>query len=135
MKKILISSLVVVTMLAFLSCSNANVAEISVEFSWKDTKICSDINPEIRLFNMPNETVAIVVTMFDTGYQREHCYETIKYDGYNIIAKGSLKKNYYGPCPGVGAPVYEFSIKALDGNKKVIGKGRKGHKFPPEKDE
>lgn len=122
----------VICILGF-SCSNVSpdAAELVVDFSWEGMTPCGWGNPEITLGGVPENTKALVVSMYDSVYFHNHGEVTIAYDGIGIIKMGVLEE-LQGPCPPDVPGRYKITIKALDENDRVIGIGIKKRYFPEE---
>ncbi len=103
---------------------------LDVEFTWDGIRRCTGISPEIRVANIPEGTVAFQVKLKDhDSPDYNHGGGTVPNDGSGIIAKKALKpdfglKNRYrGPCPPMGSHTYEFTVKAVDADGKVLAEG------------
>ena len=128
-------ALSMVLIFAVVGCSNEKVSPdavgLTIDFSWKETKDCTDISPELHIQGIPDGTMFIDVDMWDLTNRYHHGGGKVTYDGTGVIARGALRE-YRGPCPSLGSPRYEFTVKALDAKGVVIGKGIKMKRFPPE---
>ena len=52
-------------------------------------------------------------------------------DSSGIIAAGTTKSGYNGPCPPSGRHRYEFSVKAMAADGSIVGFGKAMRLFPP----
>ena len=86
-------------------------------------------NPEISIGSIPENTKALVVSMYDSVYFHDHGEVTITYDGTGTIKMGALVE-LQGPCPPDVPGRYEITVEALDVNKVIIGMGSKKRYFP-----
>jgi hypothetical protein len=121
--------------LANPSCSDVspNAVDLTIDFSWQGVTPCSWGNPEINIEGLPDNTKALVFGMYDHAYFYDHGEATIAYDGSGTIKRGASEE-IYAPCPPPDTPGrYKITVKALDGNDKVIGIGSKERYFPEEK--
>jgi hypothetical protein len=114
-----------------LSCSkedaDSSVPRLEIDFTWPNAEECFDKrSPEIRIKEVPEGTRAFAVSLYDVSNRREHGGGTVNFEGKGLIAEGSVKGNYEGPCPpGRGAsPDYEMTVKAIDEWGKVLGIGK-----------
>lgn len=115
-----------------LACSDEpSKPAIMVDFSWQGIKTCSDTSPEIHIQGIPKETIQLHVSMFDKTNAYEHGGCKLDYDGSGVLPQGALK-GYRGPCPSYGSPRYEFTVEALGSDGKVLARGKKMRRFPPE---
>lgn len=117
-----------------IGCSNVSpdAVDLKVDFSWQGMAACGWGNPEISIEGVPENTKALMVSMYDHAYFHDHGEVTIPYDGTSIIKMGVLEK-IQGPCP-FGVPGrYKITVKALDGDDIIIGTGSKERYFPEEK--
>ena len=110
--------------------SYPDAAVLVVDFSWKQTQNCSDISPELNVQGLPEGTNTIDVDMWDLTNSYHHGGGQVANDGTGVIPAGALKE-YQGPCPTYGSPKYEFTVKALDKDGRVLGIGKKMKRFPP----
>jgi phosphatidylethanolamine-binding protein (PEBP) family uncharacterized protein len=118
-----------------LGCATMNVSpdavDLSVEFTWKDTKACSNISPEILVSNLPAEIQIVKVVLTDIDVPTwNHGGGEIDNFGNGKIPAGSLKSGYNGPCPPSGSHRYQFTVKAVDADGVIIGIGKAERKFP-----
>lgn len=129
--KMIIYLLMVTCLFAFWSCEKVskNAVELSVDFSWEGINQCGWGNPTIFLDNVPKNTKYIKIQMYDHAYAYDHGEVIMPFDGEKII-KNNRFDNIQGPCPPHQPGEYEITIKALDGNKVVIGKGSRVRHFP-----
>lgn len=111
----------------------ADAVKLIVDFSWKNTKRCSDVSPEIKVTGFPESTKSFKVSLKDLDTISPdpfyHGGGTVANDGSGVIAAGSLKY-YKGPCPQFGIHRYVFTVKAVDAGGRTIGIGKKMNKFP-----
>ena len=117
------------------SCSDVSpdAVDLTVDFSWQGIVPCSWGNPEINIGGLPDNTRALEIGMYDHAYFYDHGEATIAYDGSGIIKRGASEK-IYAPCPPPDTPGrYKITVKALNGNDKVIGIGSKERYYPEEK--
>jgi len=127
-----ISSVLIVLFFVFANCSKVSpdAVELKVDFSWKGLVPCAvGGNPEIRVSGIPNDTKAIVVSLYDN--RLSHGKQTFTYDGSGIIKKGALDE-IEGPCPVFDPGRYKFKIEAVNENGLIIGIGSKERRFPEE---
>jgi len=110
--------------LFIFGCSDASpdAVKLEVDFSWQGMTPCSWGNPEISIGGFPENTITIVVSMYDSVYLHDHGEVTIAYDGSGIIKMGVLEE-LQGPCPPDVPGRYKITVKALDENSVVIGTG------------
>ncbi|MCP4553549.1 MAG: hypothetical protein GY834_16240 [Bacteroidetes bacterium] len=122
--------LVIAFLILFVSCSSDNCgpdcAKISIDFTW-DLKNM-DISPKLILQSVPKGTTHFKIKMFDLSNRYPHGNEKIINDGSNIIKAGTIDP-YQEPQPMFGPTRYEFTIKALNQDGKIIGIGKKMRKF------
>ncbi len=102
--------------------------ELEVSVDLNDTHRCSRISPEIEIDSPPAGTVSFEVTLEDTTKSGPmHGGGSYEYDGDRIavIPEGALTRYYTGPCPPAAdnGRIYQYVVKALDVNKRVIGVG------------
>ena len=143
----------IIVIFFFLSLGiSANVysAELEFIFDWSDLKKCTTGNPNrvtnpiFYLNNIPNNTKYIQFSLSDrdaTGYNhgggkvdiseikviKEKETNFGKYEF--VIEPGKFK--YDSPCPPSGKHTYEWTAKAKDEKKKLIGKKAKSkQKYP-----
>lgn len=120
-------------LLLFYACDkiSPDAVSISVDFTWG--KRGENIkNPEIKLMGVPPETKFLEVELIDRDIPPANHggVERITYDGNGVIPSGALK-NYLGPAPPPHGHLYEFTVKALDAEKVIIGIGKKAKKCCP----
>ena len=103
-----------------------NYKTMNVSFSF-DTTGCAlnSPSPEIKIENVPDGTAFFQVSMVDLDVRSfNHGGGTAENAGDGIIKKGALK-GYKGPCPPSGTHTYEFTVKALNGDKSLLlGEGK-----------
>jgi len=125
-----VNLLAIAFLILFVSCSNdncgPNCAEISVDFTWDNENMGT--SPELILQDVPKGTTHFEVKMFDLSNRYPHGKEKIKNDGSNKIKAGTIDP-YQEPQPMFGPTRYEFTIKALNQDGKVIGIGKKMRRF------
>ncbi len=102
--------------------------ELEVTVHINDTHRCSRISPEIEIESPPAGTVAFDITLQDTTKNGpSHGGGTYEYDGDStaVIPEGALTRYYTGPCPSAAdnGRIYQYVVKALDVNKRMIGIG------------
>jgi phosphatidylethanolamine-binding protein (PEBP) family uncharacterized protein len=108
--------------------------KMDVDFSWEGIPVCSHESPEIRVSNVPEDTVVLRVKLKDISMPVwNHGGGNIRYNGSGIIPTGALDIGYNGPCPPNGRHKYEFSVMAVDAEDVVIGFGKAVQPFPPKK--
>ena len=104
----------------------ANVQEMIVEFEFEVAE-CTDrkTSPEIRVKNVPDGTVFLQAKFRDLDYlSYNHGGGIIEYKGGGIIPTGALE-HYTSPCSPSKDNRYEFTVKALNGDKSlVLGEGK-----------
>lgn len=117
--------------LSWATFAVAGPAELGVKFSWDGIRKCTAISPEIKITHIPEGTVSFRVKLKDLDVpDYHHGGGTVPNDGSGIIPKRALKYDtglkdaYRGPCPPMGAHYYEFTVKALDSNGKVLAEGK-----------
>lgn len=106
-----------------------NAVDISVDFSWEGMEECGWGNPEVHFNGVPERTKSIQIKMYDHVYIMDHGKAVMPYTGNEVIPRGQFQK-IQGPCPTSEPGRYEITIKALDENDVVIGKGSKERLFP-----
>jgi len=137
-KYLIIFMIICICILLFLGVFNlysaqkkVKIVKLNIEFSWKGIKKCSNRSPEIRVKNIPPNTKYFKVTLKDLDVPTwNHGGGTVKNNNSGIIPAGSLKDGYNGPCPPSGSHKYEFTVKALDKKRVVLGIGKAVKMFP-----
>ena len=107
-----------------------NSVELTVDFSFEEKHRCSRISPEISVSGIPAGTKSLMVKLKKvwTGGPRGE-WKVIN-DGSGIIPAGSLKSDYFGPCPPKGSHLrYQFTVKAVSEDGKIIGIGNAEDNF------
>ena len=120
--------------LALAGCSNVSpdAVDLTVDFSWKGLVPCAlGGNPEIRVSGIPDETKALVVSLYDHGLL--HGKQTFIYDGSGIIKKGALDE-IEGPCPFADSGRYKFKVETVNEKGVIIGFGSREKYFPEKKE-
>ena len=118
---------------AFAGCSDVSpdAVELTVDFSWEGLVPCAmGGNPELRVSGLPDETKALVVSLYDHGLL--HGKQTFSYGGSGIIKQGALDE-IEGPCPFADSGRYKFKVEAVDQNSVIIGIGSRERYFPEKK--
>ncbi len=126
--------LLLIMVIAFISCEKVSedAVKLSVEYSWEGLEPCGWGNPEIHISGIPEKTKNLKIIMYDHEYSHKHGTVITPYSGENTITKNRFKK-IQGPCPPNDPGEYEITIKAIDENEIVIGKGSKTRFFPEKK--
>lgn len=130
-KKLLMVMFVIVTF-AIVNCSNVSsgVVDLKVDFTWEGYNHCGMGLPQLSINGIPGNTKYLSISMYDHEYGFDHGEVKIAYDGSNAIVKGSYKE-ITGPCPPPnGQGRYKITVKAIDENDSIIGKGSKEKPFP-----
>jgi phosphatidylethanolamine-binding protein (PEBP) family uncharacterized protein len=108
-----------------------NVVALDVDFSWEEEHRCSSKSPAIQVAGVPEGTKSFKVSLVDLDVPFwHHGGGAVENDGSGIIAAGSLKSGYNGPCPPSGSHRYEFTVHAVDEEGRIIGTGKRMKKFP-----
>jgi len=128
-------SLCICLLLLLVGCATtqnqADIPELGVTFTWKDTQRCSKISPEIRISAIPAGTQSFSVKLKDLDAPRwNHGGGAVANDGSGIIPSGALQKGYNGPCPPSGSHRYKFTVKALGDDGRVVGTGSAIQNYP-----
>jgi hypothetical protein len=120
-----------VTLLALLAaaCSTSQqqaprgAPELGVEFTWKDTRPCSDVSPRIVVRDVPAATKRFRVELVDIdSAMSRHGGGDVDAAADGVIAAGALK-SYRGPCPSQHSIEYEMRVAALDASGRVLARG------------
>jgi phosphatidylethanolamine-binding protein (PEBP) family uncharacterized protein len=108
-----------------------NLATLGVDFSWSETKACSDKPPAFTITNIPADTKTLKFHMTDMNVPSyNHGGGTVEYSGSGDIPEGSFR--YTGPCPPSGSHNYRFQVTALNADGTLaLGKGENTKAFPP----
>ena len=125
--------LTVLSLILIFICpaSQAGEVRLGVGFSWEGITECSDYSPEIRVSSVPREARSFRVLLENLDDPSAyHGGGMVDNDGSGIIPAGALTRDYRGPCPSGEAHRYRFTVYALDGFSKTIGKGRATRLFP-----
>ena len=104
---------------------------MSVKFSWAGYQACSSSSPAFNVSDVPTGTARLAFKMVDQNVPSyPHGGGTVSYDGAREITAGAF--SYKGPCPPSGQQhTYEWTVRALDKNGKVLGSITTTEKFPP----
>jgi hypothetical protein len=115
---------------AIVSCSSG-VFAMSVKFSWAGYQACGSGSPAFNVSDLPRGTTRLAFKMVDQNVSSyPHGGGTVAYDGAREIPAGAF--SYKGPCPPSGQQhTYEWTVRALDTNGKVLGSITTTEKFPP----
>ena len=104
-------------------------AAMSFNFTWEGVNACGSSPPAFTLSDVPRETKQLAFRMVDLDYPSyPHGGGTIAYQGDQIPA-GSF--SYKGPCPPRGQHTYQWTVKALDANGKMLATAVTSRPFPP----
>lgn len=104
---------------------------LDVSFSWKDTKRCTNISPEIVIANYPAETKSFKIKLKDRDAPNwNHGGGEYVNDGSGVVPAGALKSGYNGPCPPSGSHRYVFYVNAINEDGMTIGTGKSLIRFP-----
>ena len=123
---------IVTLAIAFIVIWSAPGVAMSVNFSWAGHPSCSSSSPAFTVSDVPKETVRLTFKMIDKNVPNyPHGGGTIAYEGKNDIPSGAF--TYTGPCPPAGQQhAYEWTVRALDANGKVLASAVSIGKFPPQ---
>src|SRR5208283_69851 len=115
---------------AIVSCPSGAFA-MSVKFSWAGYQACSSSSPAFNVSDVPTGTTRLAFKMVDQNVPSyPHGGGTVSYDGAREITAGAF--SYKGPCPPSGQQhTYEWTVRALNKNGKVLGSITTTEKFPP----
>jgi len=129
--KLIIPLFIVMAFISFPGCEKVSkdAVVLPIDFSWEGINECGWGNPTIFFDNVPKNTKYIKIQMYDHAYAYDHGEVTMPFAGEKII-KNNRFDNIQGPCPPHQPGKYEVTIKTLDENKIVIGKGSKVRPFP-----
>ena len=121
--------------LFLLSCQQApppEAVKMGVEFSWSSTEDPGGISPEISLTQIPDGTEKFLVEMKDLDFpMADHGSGHVDYSQEPVIKAGAVKGTYVGPRPPPGkVHNYQFTVKALDKDGKLIGIGIQSRPYP-----
>lgn len=132
--KFLLNLLWIALIASCFSCEKVarDAVELSVDFTWEGMQPCGWGNPEIHIRGLPAKTKFIEISMYDHAYFHDHGKVTMPYTGDDVIKRNRFE-DIQGPCPPDTPGKYEITIKAIDENKVVIGKGTKTRRFPEKK--
>ena len=142
MKKWCLIVLLAVVLALAVGCANTpdpvkipkDAASMAVSFSWEGVQPCTHESPEIRISDVPEETVELRVRLKDVDVPAwNHGGGRVAHDGSGVIPAGALKLGYNGPCPPSGRHKYEFSVMAVNAKGVIIGFGKSKQSFPPKK--
>ncbi|MCA3421318.1 MAG: phospholipid-binding protein [Roseomonas sp.] len=128
------SALVICSTLLISGCAapeSANLVPLEVDFSWQGTSPCTTTPPAFEIRGIPAETRNLSISLVDLNVPSfNHGGGRVSYSGGSSVPAGAF--TYRGPCPPMGSTHrYEFTVSALDGNGRVIGRGRAVRPFPP----
>ena len=117
--------------LSGMGCSDVSpdAVDLAVDFTWEGMNPCGWGNPEIQIKNLPANTKALKVSMYDSVYLHDHGEVTFTHDGSGIIPMGASEE-LQGPCPPDVPGRYKITVEALDDDNVVIGVGSKKRYFP-----
>jgi len=102
----------------------------TASFSWAGIPACEKISPAFELAGVPGGTKRLRFEMHDLDVPSfHHGGSTITYAG-DAVKRGAIR--YIGPCPPGGERHrYRWTIEALDGAGKVLGRTTATATFPP----
>lgn len=102
---------------------------MGLSFDWGPTKDCFDQNsPPMRVSDVPAGTEKLRFRMIDLNApDYPHGGGTVSYNGNGKLPYGAFR--YTGPCPP-SPHVYQFTVEALDGAGKILGKATAKKRFP-----
>ena len=106
----------------------------TIQFDNWDLKKCpgrtsKTTNPEINIFNPPQETKILTFWVKDLDIQKNHGGGKIEFNGEKVIKAGSFK--YYRPCPPSSeVHTYKWTVIAYDKDNKKLGKTSFKKKYP-----
>ncbi len=101
-----------------------NAVELNVDFSFEETHRCSRISPEISVSGIPAGTKSFMVKLKKVWTGGPKGEWKVINDGSGIIPAGSLKSDYFGPCPPKGSHfMYQFTVLAVEKDGVIIGIG------------
>jgi phosphatidylethanolamine-binding protein (PEBP) family uncharacterized protein len=101
----------------------------SVRFSWVGIPACKTISPAFELGGVPASTKSLSFMMTDLNMPSfHHGGSTVPFSG-NLVRQGAI--TYTGPCPPRAEHhTYRWTVQALDGAGKVLGKTTADASFP-----
>lgn len=104
---------------------------MSLEFSWAGYQACSSRSPAFMLSDVPPATTHLAFMMIDKNVPSyPHGGGIVPYDEAREIPAGAF--SYKGPCPPSGQQhTYEWTVRALDQNGKLLGSAIATAIFPP----
>lgn len=114
----------------------ANTPRLSVDFSFANTRPCSNESPPIDVYNAPAGTTRLRIQYVhvDALFKNSGTSE-VEYRGAQIPA-GALS-DYRGPCPVGGALVqtisYDIRVSALNAKGEVVAYGSAVRSYTPPK--
>ena len=142
----------IIVIFFFLSLGiSANVysAELEFIFDWSDLKKCTTGNPNrvtnpiFYLNNIPGNSKYIQFSLYDPDASYSHGGGKVDISEIKVIKEKEInfgkyefviesgKFKYQSPCPPSGKHTYEWTAKAKDEKKKLIGKKAKSkQKYP-----
>ncbi len=117
--------------LATLITFPSGALAMSVKFSWAGYQACSSSSPAFVVSDVPAATTRLAFKMIDKNVPSyPHGGGTVPYDGAREIPAGAF--SYKGPCPPSGLQhTYEWTVRALDKNGKILGSAIAIAIFPP----
>jgi len=132
-----ILALLILTLAFISACEKRadSISEMGVSFQWNPAGTALDLNPEIRLSNVPPATHSFSVELVDLDMKiYDHGSGVYAFDGSPVIPAGGLDGDYQGPHPPPGViHRYEITVKALDAAGTVIGEGCGIRQYPEPK--
>jgi phosphatidylethanolamine-binding protein (PEBP) family uncharacterized protein len=104
---------------------------MSVKFSWAGYQACSSSSPAFVVSDVPAATARLAFKLIDKNMPTyPHGGGTLSYNGGREIPAGAF--SYKGPCPPSGQQhTYEWTVRALDKNGKILVSITTTTKFPP----
>jgi hypothetical protein len=108
----------------------STASAMGLSFSWSGTTACGSSPPAFTLSGVPKGTSQLAFNMVDLNLPSfQHGGGSIAYHGNNRIPGGSF--SFTGPCPPSGQHTYQWTVKALDANGKVLATASASRPFPP----
>jgi len=113
-----------------MAALTAPAEALTVRFSWVGIPACATISPAFELGQVPAGTKKLQFGMTDLNVPAfPHGGSAIPYDG-DAVKRGAIR--FIGPCPPRGERHnYRWTVEALDGADKVLGRGSAEAMFPP----
>ena len=132
-------ALLLVCLPLLFACENVgpDAVNLQLDFSWGRHPGENRQNPEIRVTGIPDGTRSLEVQLndLDVPFPGHGDAEIVPYEGTGVVARGCLKQ-YLGPSPprreGHAGNRYEFTVRALDENGRVLGIGKRMKRCCPE---